>query len=100
MRRFCGCSHYAEVSNQPMRAALQNRSQSGNACLREADARRIGEKHEGVKGAVSADSSLVAQWYPFPFFGSRFPYKLTNQKKCPYTGLPSQTELQVARPEC
>ena len=24
---------------------------------------------------------LVAQWYPLPFFGSRFPYKVTNPNK-------------------
>ena len=23
----------------------------------------------------------VAQWYPFPFFGSGFPYRITNPKK-------------------
>ena len=40
--------------------------------------------------------SLVAQWYPVPFFfGSGFPYKITNTKKgCPYynvvAGLPSK----------
>ena len=29
-------------------------------------------------------SGLVAQWYPLPFFGYGFPYKVTNPKKgCP-----------------
>ena len=28
---------------------------------------------------------LVAQWYPLPFFGYGFPYKVTNpQKGCTY----------------
>ena len=29
----------------------------------------------------SRSVSLVAQWYPFPFFGSRLPYQVTNRQK-------------------